>query len=393
MVGNDYMELLTFYTNHLEREVMPYWTKHCIDWENGGVNNILRDDGSVISTDKFMWSQGRALWTFSALFNDYNRDTEWLKVADNIARFIFRYYDNGQGGKAFKLHADGSTADVEYSIYVDAFIILGLCEYYRATGNSRAMDIASCIYSRTAQILEQGSDLPTKPHRIPDGMQSHGPFMIFAYVYHELGIIFGRGDILHHSLKLAEIIMTQHLDPDTLDFREFVIPGGAFSDSDAGKTFLPGHIIESMWFMERIYSYHKKPERVATAMKVIKKYIEAGWDREYGGIFLACHIDGGTPVWHMHDSKVWWPATEALYALLRAFEVTRDVEFLDWYRKVHRYAFDKYPDREYGEWHQNLDRRGNVIPCVVRELQVKDPFHLPRALIYSIATLRRLAGE
>jgi hypothetical protein len=46
---------------------------------------------------------------------------------------------------------------------------------------------------------------------------------------------------------------------------------------------------------------------------------------------------------------------------------------------------------EHGDWHQNLDRRGSPVPCVVKTLAVKDPFHLPRGLIYSINVLRHLA--
>ena len=128
-------------------------------------------------------------------------------------------------------------------------------------------------------------------------------------------------------------------------------------------------------------------------MKVIEKYLEKGWDSEYGGIFLACSADGGIPVWHQPDSKVWWPAAEALYALLKAYELTGEEWCMKWYREVHEYAFRVYPDREHGDWHQNLDRYGKVIPVVVKNLAVKDPFHLPRALIYSITTLRKLSCD
>ena len=46
-----------------------------------------------------------------------------------------------------------------------------------------------------------------------------------------------------------------------------------------------------------------------------------------------------------------------------------------------------------GDWHQNLDRQGNPIPVVLKNLAVKDPFHLPRALIYCIDVCDRLARQ
>jgi N-acylglucosamine 2-epimerase len=162
-------------------------------------------------------------------------------------------------------------------------------------------------------------------------------------------------------------------------------------DTDAGQTFIPGHVIESMWFMERIYRHHGRHERIATAMEAIRWHLEKGWDRQHGGLYLACHAGGGTPVWHRPQAKVWWPHTEALYALLRAYEVTGRPWCLEWYRRVHEYSFDLFPDREHGEWHQNFDRLGRPVKPVIEKLQIKDPFHLPRALIYSILVLRRLA--
>ncbi len=61
---------------------------------------------------------------------------------------------------------------------------------------------------------------------------------------------------------------------------------------------------------------------------------------------------------------------------------TRTDWCLDWYNKVHEYAFRMYPNHVSGGWYQNLDRKGNRIHFVVQGLAVKDPFHLPRSLLY-----------
>ena len=84
----DFKGLLDFYEDHLRNQVMPFWLKHCIDWEKGGVFNLIEDDGTLVSTDKLMWSQARALWTFSALYNDFERKPDWLELAHNTANFI-----------------------------------------------------------------------------------------------------------------------------------------------------------------------------------------------------------------------------------------------------------------------------------------------------------------
>ena len=62
-------ELHGFLLQHLLDDVMPFWMRHSIDWQNGGMWTCLADDGSILSRDKYIWSNARALWTFSALVN------------------------------------------------------------------------------------------------------------------------------------------------------------------------------------------------------------------------------------------------------------------------------------------------------------------------------------
>ena len=55
---------------------------------------------------------------------------------------------------------------------------------------------------------------------------------------------------------------------------------------------------------------------------------------------------------------------------------------------MHEYCFTHYPVPEHGEWYRNLTREGEPSSDVI-VMPVKDPFHLPRNLIYSIDVLDR----
>jgi N-acylglucosamine 2-epimerase len=385
--------LLEFYEKHLHNEVMPFWLNHCIDREFGGITNCITDDGVLVSTNKYVWSQARALWTFSSLYNDFDQDERWLEVAHNIAQFLLKYGRDKNGDWAFCLKQDGSMETPSQSVYVDAFIIHGLTEYARATRSTQAIEIALQTYERLPSLLTNHSSLKTAPHHIPPGLQSHGPLMIFANAFYDLGSFTKNDKILSHALELAEKIMTEHVKPDQRILREYVRPGGEIDTSDAGKTFLPGHAIESMWFLQRIYQHFKNQKRIDQTLDVILWNLEKGWDEEFGGLFLACHLEGEAPQWHQPDAKVWWPHTESLYALIKAYEICGESWCSDWYRCMHDFSFSNYPNKTHGDWHQNLDRKLNRIQPVAKGLQVKDPFHLPRALIYSINALRKLSSH
>ena len=67
-----------------------------------------------------------------------------------------------------------------------------------------------------------------------------------------------------------------------------------------------------------------------------------------------------------------------------AYQYTHEPWCLQWHRKVQQFAYAHYPVAT-GEWSQWVDREGKRMGNAF--LPVKDPFHLPRALIYLIEIL------
>jgi N-acylglucosamine 2-epimerase len=85
-----FLELQRFYHEHLINLVLPFWLRYGVDREAGGLFNFLADDGSVVSTDKAVWSQGRALWTFSALYRYIKPESEYLTIARGILDLLVK---------------------------------------------------------------------------------------------------------------------------------------------------------------------------------------------------------------------------------------------------------------------------------------------------------------
>lgn len=389
-VTTRFVDLLAMYRAELLERVVPFWLQHAVDRQHGGLLTCISDEGQVLSQDKYMWSQLRAIWTFSALYNKIERRQEWLDVAWHIYNFASKYGRDDQGRWVFAVDKEGRVLQGATSIFADGFALYGLAELARATHDQAVIDLALDTYANVQQRLARPGSYEIAPYTLPEGVKAHAVSMIFALVFGELGHTLGRQDIIEASLFHANEILNVYLRPEQKLLYEYVQLDNSLLDSHQGRTIVPGHAIESMWFMIHIFQREGRQEEIRRAVEAIKWHVELGWDEQYGGIVLARDAEGGEPWWKFGDSKLWWPHTETLYALLLAYEVSGEDWCLDWYRRVHDYAFSHYPVPHHGEWTQKLDRHGRKFTETVA-LPVKDPFHLPRGLIYCIQLLHRLA--
>jgi N-acylglucosamine 2-epimerase len=289
----------------------------------------------------------------------------------------------------FAVDQDGHILEGATSIYADGFALYGLTELARVTGDREVIDLALETYQNVQRRLAHPGSYQTAPYTIPENGKAHAISMIFSLVFNELGHYLADQNIIEASLHHAREVMDIYLRPDRKLLYEFVHLDNSLIDSPQGRSVVPGHVIESMWFMIHIFRREGDEDRVRRAVEAIRWHLEFGWDEEYGGLLLARDAEGGDPWWRFADAKLWWPHTEALYATLLAYEISHEAWCLDWFQRVHDYAFSRYPVPGYGEWTQKLDRQGDKITDTVA-LPVKDPFHLPRALIYCIEVLERL---
>jgi len=63
-------ELAALYRKGLLEDTLPFWVKHCVDREHGGFLFCLDRDGTVVDTDKGMWTQGRFTWLLGTLYSE-----------------------------------------------------------------------------------------------------------------------------------------------------------------------------------------------------------------------------------------------------------------------------------------------------------------------------------
>ncbi len=391
--SDDLAGLRDFYREQLLEDIVPWWMEHAIDREKGGILTFIEDDGSVASTDKYMWSQLRALYIFSRLYTHVEQRDAWLDVARGIYDFVSEHGRNESGEWNYWLTADGDVVEGPTSIYSDGFAIMGMTEFARATGEQEPIDIALETYERARERLAEPGSYLTAPYEVPEGTKAHGVSMIFSSVFYELGKFLDDEEIMDAGYDHAEQVMDHFRRPEKMCLLEYTSLDGSVVDIPEGRVVVPGHAIESMWFQMHIFEHRNEPERIAQAVECVRWHTETAWDPEWGGLVLAFDSEwGGEPAWEHAMRKFWWVHTETLYALLLSWYHSRQQWCLDWHDRVFDWTFEHFPVPEHGEWTMRLTREGKRPESLLSliPLPIKDPFHTPRALMLCVELLERV---
>ena len=385
-------ELAALYRRELLEHVVPFWERHGIDRQCGGYFTCLDRRGNLYSTDKYLWLQGRAVWMFARLHGQVDCSRGWLDLAAQGAAFLRRWgRDKDSGRVYFALTRDGRPIHIQRKIYAEVFYLLAMTEMARATGQADYLDEARDLFWTI-------HDLWRRPEKLgrpllsgtPRGSTLADP-MVFLSMIEELSSL---DDDPRYAALAEEMthLALRHVKADRRVVLENVGPDGQAVDFPWGRLLNPGHAIEMGWFLIHQARRTGDQRLAATALDIIDWSMEAGWDAEYGGLYYFLDADGRPPLPLEWSMKLWWPMTEALYALLLAWRTSGDARYLALHRQVHDWAWRHLRDDECGEWFGYLDRQGRP----THELKggpYKGFFHLPRALLYSIQLLSDPAAQ
>ncbi len=377
------------YRRDLFDSVIPFWLRHSLDRECGGYFTCLERDGSVYDTKKYVWLQGRAVWMFARLYNEVERRQEYLDAAALGVEFLRRFGRDPQGRVYFSLTREGKPFFYQRKPYAAVFTMMGLTEFYRATGERSYLDEAIDLYWRIGEWVREPAlmDRPALDGAPPTSGLAN--VMVLAGMTLELMRVHDDPRYLQVLHEAADGVV-RHYDRERRVLVENVpLAGGSISDTPEGRLFSPGHSIEVAWFLLHLLEVLPNPDLRRLALDVIEGSLEFGWDTEFGGLYYFMDT-AGKPTLQLESSmKLWWVHTEAIYALVLAYTLTREPRWLEWLEKVHAYAYRHFADPEPGEWFGYCDRRGNLA-LTAKGGNYKGFFHVPRALL---SCIQRIEGS
>ncbi len=369
--------------------VADFWLKNGMDKVHGGVYTCLDRKGNIYSTDKSVWMQGRCGWMFAHLCHVYGVKEEWLAASKSCLDFMEKYCINREAGDRmyFTVTEDGQPLRQRRYYYSEAFYASANAEYYGITGDKVCLDRARKAYNLYWDLAHGAQDpVNMGPKTIPETRtgRSFGLPMIILNV---ISILL-RVDPEHkaeyedRAQQCVDEIFKYFVKPELKCVLENVGPNGEIrTNFTEGRIVNPGHDIEGVWFMLEHAKRTGDKELVAKAAEIFDWAIEAGWDKEYGGLLYFTDCMGMPPEAYEHDMKLWWPHNEILIASMMLYRDTGDEKYLDWFYTTLDYCKEHFADEEYGEWYGYLRRDGKPTMPSTKGSTFKGPFHLPRCLI------------
>ena len=378
-----------------------FWLEHGIDKVNGGVYTCLDRKGEVFSTDKSVWMQGRCGWIYSWLCRLYGARPEWLEAAKSCIDFMEKYCINPEadGRMYFTVTAEGRPLRQRRYYFSEAFYAMANAEYYGVTGDRTCLARARRAYDLYWD-LSHGKEDPSGlgPKTIPETRT--GRAFGIPMIYLNVTSVMQRVDPERAELyaqradACVEDIFRYHVHPELKCVLENVAEDGeARLYYTEGRVVNPGHDIEGVWFLLEYAKRTGKTEYVARAAQIFDWAIEAGWDKEYGGLLYFVDALGRPPEAYEHDMKLWWPHNEILISSLMLYRDTGDEKYLDWFYKTLDYCKEHFADSEYGEWYGYLRRDGKPTEPPCKGSTFKGPFHLPRMLSITDQVIGEILGE
>lgn len=400
------LQIASEFRQELTGNILPYWIKHSPNTSTGGFYGEVGLDGKADATaERGALLSSRILWSFSSALREYNNtpyhNADYKKLADLAFNDLENHFwDKKNGGLYWSITGTGKPAQTHKQIYGQVFGIYGYSEYFRATGNPKALERAKTLYhlvEKHALDKIHGGYIETlsenwKPTKNPVNSlgsttaKSQNTHLHVMEAYSNLLRIWPDAGLKKQQKALVEIMLTKILDNNTHHL-------ALFMDADwkiQGDEVSYGHDIEAAWLLVEAATVLGDADLIkrtkAAAVKIADVTIAEGMDGN-GALYNL-----GSPTKGMVDpNKDWWSQAEALVGFINAYEITGDTKYFVATMQVWGFIKAHIINTKTGEWYWGTDRNGKQVDQPTISMW-KCPYHNSRALIESAHRLQQLAN-
>ncbi len=401
----------------VENNILCFWLNKMQDYEHGGFYG--RIDGCEVlhpEAEKGAILNARILWAFSAAYRVLQKP-EYLEAATRAKEYIIDHFmDKEFGGVYWSVDYQGNPLDTKKQFYAIGFVIYGMSEYARATGDKEALDYAlqlfDCIEEHAFDAKYNGyieactrewgeiadMRLSELDANYPKSQNTHlhiiEPYTNLYRCLQEfraaescnyvpvigsvlpIGVSVSQNEIarVEYALRnLISIFTDKILNPEThhLDL---------FFDMDwtrgAGRLESYGHDIECSWLMHEaalVLGDNYVLEKVEPIVRMVAAASEKGL-RPDGSMIHEANLDTG----HVDDDLHWWVQAENVVGWFNLYQYFGDKDALNKSLCCWDYIKSQLIDWEHGEWHWSRHPDGSLNTVDDKAGFWKCPYHNSR---------------
>ncbi len=374
----------------LTDNILPYWLDKMQDPRGGFYGRRDGEDNLVEDAPKGAILNGRLLWSFSAAYRVTGRD-EYRVAAERAYRYITDYFvDKEYGGVYWSLNADGTPLDTKKQFYAIGFMIYGLSEYVRATGDEHALELAISLYrdiERHSRDLDRAGyieaaqrdwspiadmRLSEKDANAAKTMNTHlhiiEPYTNLYRVWPDEGLRNAIVDLMHVFLDIME-------DPDTHHLGLFYTEDWERTDHEISY----GHDIEASWLLMETAQVLGDPDLLAKTLAHTRAIANAALEgrRDEGSMIYEREVEANGNV-RIDTDLHWWVQAEDVIGLVYLYKFHGVEEALPKAFHSWEYIKENLIDREEGEWHWSRKACGSINRADDKAGFWKCPYHNSR---------------
>lgn len=341
------------------KAILEFWLENSVDYEHGGIYAYVDKTGNLYGTDKSVWFQGRALWSFSKAYNLIEANEQYLKAAKNIYDFLPKCTDV-DGRMFFTVTEEGKEIQKRRYYFSETFAAIGCAEYYKATKDKKVLEKAEEYFAVAYECFTGERKTMPKFNSENYDRKALSPVMIMLATTQVMRSIEGLWD---KYKGIAEECLTEIMKGGFLTEKallESVDKEGCFVDNPNGRIVNPGHSMEAAWFVMTEGLLTNNQEAIAFGKKVIDLTMPLGIDKKHGGIIAFTDVDGKPPVQLEWDMKLWWPQCETMIAARLAYLLFNEEKYNDLYEELKKYCKQFFVDTKHGEWYGYLHYDNSV---------------------------------
>ncbi|MBK5722193.1 AGE family epimerase/isomerase [Dysgonomonas sp. Marseille-P4677] len=355
------------FKKELTDNILTFWMDKMQDNMHGGFYGRIDSNNKLHpKADKGAILNARILWTFSAAYRILGSE-EYLKIAQCAFDYITKYFiDRVHGGAYWAVDYLGNPVNTKKQTYVQGFMLYGFSEFYRATKNEQALELAidffhlieKCYDEKLGGYFEAFTKewLPLDDMRLSEKDENEKKTMnTHLHVlepYTNLYRIW-KNEKLEQALKrLINIFEKRILDSKTHHLNLFFDEEWNIKSTAISY----GHDIEASWLLfeavEVLDDLKVREDIKLLSIKIADAAAE-GISAERGMIYEK----NGKKI---DKERHWWVQAEAVVGFMYAYKNSGNIKYKQYAEQIWTYIKEQMIDEKAGEWYWSRLADGSI---------------------------------